>query len=112
MMSDLLGPRSIPSALAVPEEINHLKGKKRDLLVHPGGSVRLLYLECEDGEYRLRLGDILEVNMPSDAVPKTEITDGTGSLSLRAGQIRVMPAPDELTALGLSPKSVLTFYYI
>ena len=98
-MSDLAGPRSVPSAFAVSEDINHLKGKKRDLLVHPGGSVRLLYLECEDGEYRLRVGDILEVDMPADAIPKNEVTDGTGSLGMEIGQIRIMPAPEELTVL-------------
>jgi len=111
-MGDLLGPRSIPSALATSEAINHLKGKKRDVLVHPGGPIRILYLECEDGEYRLRVGDIPEVDMPTDAVPKTEVLDGTGSLSMRTGQIRIMPAPELLTVLGLSPRSVLTFYYV
>ncbi len=111
-MSDLLGPRAIPPGLAISESINHLKGNKRDVLVHPGGPVRILYLECEKGEYRLRSGDIPEIDMPADAVPKDEVLDGTGSLSMRSGQIRALPAPGLLTVLGLSPTSVLTFYYI
>jgi len=111
-MGDLRGLPSVPDALAVSDEINHLKGKKRDLLTHPGGPIRLLYLECEDGEYRMRIGNIPEVDMPDDAIPKNEVLDGTGSLSLQAGQIRTMPAPEELTVRGLSNKSVLTFYYI
>lgn len=111
-MVDLIGSPSVPVAIAVSEVVNHLKGKKRDLLVSTGGPVRLLYLECEDGDYRIRVGDILEVDMPSDAVPQNEILDGTGALGMQTGQIRVMRAPDNLTVLGLSNKSVLTFYYI
>jgi len=111
-MADRSGPLSVPDAVAVAENIFHLKGTQLTVLEHPGGSVRLLYLECEDGEYRLRVGDINDNDMPEDAIPKNEVTNGTGSLSLRAGQTRLMPAPEELTVRGLSNKSVLTLYYI
>ncbi len=111
-MADLRGPRASPNAIAIAENIFHLKGTQLTVLDHPGGAVRLLYLECEEGEYRIRIGDIDDVDMPDDAIPKDEVSNGTGSLSLRAGQIRVMPAPDELTIRGLSNKSVLTLYYV
>lgn len=111
-MGDLHGQASIPTALAISEEINHLKGKKIDVLVNPGGSVRLLYLECEEGEYRIRSGSIPELDMPDDAIPKNEVLDGTGSLGMREGQVRVLPAPREVTVRGLSSKSVLTYYYV
>ncbi len=111
-MADLRGQPASPDAVAVAENIFHLKGTQLTVLEHPGGGIRLLYLECEDGEFRLRVGDIADVNMPGDAVPKNEVTDGTGSLSLSAGQVRIMPAPEELTVRGLSNKSVLTLYYV
>jgi len=111
-MSDLRGPRASPDAVGVPEDIFHLKGKQVDVLLHPGGPIRLLYLECESGDYRLRVGNIPDVDMPKDVIPKATVTDGTGSLSLTEGQIRLMPAPEEITVRGLSKKSVLTFYYI
>ena len=111
-MADLRGPQASPDAVAVAENIFHLKGVNLTVLVHPGGAVRLLYLECEEGEYRLRVGNIADIDMPEDAIPKNEVTDGAGSLSLRAGQVRIMPAPEELTVRGLSNKSVLTLYYV
>lgn len=111
-MADLRGPRAAPDAIAIAENIFHLKGVNTTVLEHPGGAVRLLYLECEEGEYRLRIGNIPVIDMPSDAIPKDEVTDGTGSLSLRAGQVRIMPAPEALTVRGLSNKSVLTIYYV
>ncbi len=111
-MSDLRGLPASPNAVSIAENIFHLKGTQVAVLVHPGGSIRLLYLECEAGEYRIRIGDIEVIDMPSDAVPKDEVIDGTGSLGLKEGQIRVMPAPAELTVRGLSNKSVLTLYYV
>lgn len=111
-MGDLRGRPAAPDAVAVAENIFHLKGTQVAVLQHPGGGVRLLYLECEDGDYRIRVGDISSANMPTDAIPKNEVTDGTGSLGLSAGQIRVMPAPQEVTVRGLSNKSVLTLYYV
>ena len=111
-MSDRIGPVSVPSALAISEEIYHLKGKSTTVLINPGGPVRTLYLECEDGEYRIRSGDIPASQMPDDAVPKNAVINGTGSLSLREGQVRTMPAPERITVRGLSNKSVLTYYYV
>ncbi len=111
-MADLFGSPSKPAAVAVSEEINHLMGKKIDLLAKPGGPIRLLYLECERGDYRIRVGNIPAVDMPENTPPTTEVSDGSGSLSLTEGQIRVMPAPDEVTVRGLSNQSTLTFYYV
>lgn len=111
-MSDLRGTPSSPNAISIAENIFHLKGTQITVLENPGGPIRLLYLECEAGEYRIRAGDIDAIDMPDDAVPKDEVTDGTGSLSLREGQTRIMPAPKELTVRGLSNKSVLTLYYV
>jgi len=109
-MGDRLGPVSVPAGTAIAEEVNHLKGKDVTVLTNPGK--RMIYLECERGEYRIRSGDISESDMPDDAIPKHQVTDGTGSLSLQEGQVRIIPAPDELTVRGLSKKSVLTFYYV
>ena len=111
-MSDLHGSSARPAALAISEEINHLKGDKVDVITNPKGSVRLLYLECEAGEFRIRSGEIAPASMPEDAVPDDEITDGSGSLSLREGQVRVFPAPAKVTVRGLSNKSVLTYYFV
>ena len=110
-MVDLFGSPSKPAAVAVSEEINHLKGKKVDLLTKPSGPIRLLYLECEKGDYRVRVGNIPAIDMPGDTPPAGEVSDGSGSLSLTEGQIRIIPAPDEVTVSGLSNSSVLTFYY-
>ncbi len=111
-MGDLHGQPASPSALAISEEINHLKGEKVDVITNPKGSVRLLYLECEEGDYRIRSGEVTSAGMPEDAIPDDEITDGTGSLSLREGQIRIFPAPAKVTVRGLSNKSVLTYYFV
>ncbi len=111
-MADLFGSPSTPAAVAVAEGINHLKGKKINLLVKPGGPVRLLYLECEKGDYRIRIGNIPAANMPGDTPPAAEVLDGSGSLSLTEGQTRTIPAPDEVTVSGLTNPSVLTFYYV
>ncbi len=111
-MSDKRGGVSQVIELAISEEINHLKGKKVDVLINPDGEVRSLYLECENGEYRIRIGDIPDADMPDDAIPKHEVTDGIGSVSLKDGSVRVIPAPEKITVRGLSHKSVLTYYWI
>ena len=111
-MADLFGSPSRPAAVAVSEEINHLKGKKIDLLMKPSGPIRLLYLECEKGDYRIRVGTILIGDMFGDTPPTSEVLDGSGTLSLTEGQIRIIPAPEEVTVLGLTNSSVLTFYYV
>ncbi|MEE8372511.1 MAG: hypothetical protein V3R87_02080 [Dehalococcoidia bacterium] len=111
-MADLHGRPARSAALAISEEINHLKGDKVDVIINPKGSVRLLYLECEEGEFRIRSGEILPINMPDNAIPEAEVTDGSGSLSLREGQSRVFPAPAMVTVRGLSNKSVLTYYFV
>ncbi len=111
-MSDLLGSPSKPAAVAVSEAINHRMGKKVDLLTKPGGAIRLLYLECERGDYRIRVGNILDVDMPEDTPAADEVSDGSGSLSLTEGQVRIIPAPPEVTVRGLTNQSTLTFYYV
>lgn len=111
-MADLFGSASKPSAVTVAENINHLKGKKVDLLTKPSGPIRLLYLECERGDYRLRVGNIPAIDMPGDSPPSSELLDGSGSLALTEGQVRIIPAPDEMTVSGLSNQSTLTFYYV
>ena len=111
-MADLSGGgRGRPDAIAVSEDINHLTGKVRNVLMHPGGAARLLYLECESGDYRIRVGDILEADMGA-ATPPPAVSDGTGTLGLTEGQTRIIAAPQALTVLGLKNGSVLTFYYV
>lgn len=109
-MGDRFGPVPIPSGAAVSTEVNHLKGKKVDVLTNPG--TRMIYLECERGDYRIRSGDIADGDMPDDAIPRGDVSDGSGSLSLQDGQIRIIPAPEKLTVRGLSNRSVLTYYYV
>ena len=111
-MSDKRGGVTQVIDVSVPEEINHLHGQKVDVLSNSQGPVRTLYLECEAGEYRIRVGNIPSGDMPGDAVPSTEVTDGTGSLSMREGMVRAIPAPDDMTVRGLTNKSVLTYYWI
>ena len=111
-MSDKRGGVAQVIDVAVPEEVNHLLGKKVNVLVNPAGFVRTLYLECEAGEYRIRIGNISSGDMPDDAIPKSEISNGTGSLSMRTGSVRSFPAPDEITVRGLTNKSLLTYYWV
>ncbi len=111
-MSDKRGGVTQVIDVSVPEEINHLRGQKVDTLNNPQGSVRTLYLECEAGEYRIRVGNISDGDMPDDAIPSSELTDGTGSLSMREGMVRAIPAPNDMTVRGLTNKSVLTYYWI
>ena len=66
-MSDKRGGVTQVIDVSVPEEINHLRGQKVDTLNNPQGSVRTLYLECEAGEYRIRVGNI------SDGIPSPPI---------------------------------------
>ncbi len=111
-MSDIGIGGQQSSNLDVPEDINHLRGENVSVLVNPKGSTRYLYMECEEGDYRIRVGEIVPVDMPEDAVPESDVSDGTGSLSLREGAIRAIPAPDMVTVRGLSKKSVLTYYWV
>ncbi len=111
-MSDKRGGVTQVIDVSVPEEINHLRGQKVDVLNNPQGPVRTLYLECEAGEYRIRVGDISAGDMPGDAIPPNEVNDGTGSLSMREGMVRAIPAPDDMTVRGLTNKSVLTYYWV
>ena len=112
-MADLAGGgRGRPDAIAVSEEINHVTGANLDVLVSPGGAIRLLYLECERGDYRIRVGNISLVDMGMETPPSVPVSDGTGTLGLMEGQVRVLAASPELTVLGLKNNSVLTFYYV
>lgn len=112
-MADLSGGgRGRPDAIAVSEEINHVTGANLDVLASPGGAIRLLYLECERGDYRIRVGDIPLVDMGNATPPAGNVLDGTGTLGLTEGQVRVLAVPPELTVLGLKNNSVLTFYYV
>ena len=112
-MADLAGGgRGRPDAIAVSEEINHLTGANLVVLDSPEGAIRLLYMECERGDYRIRVGNIPIGDMGDNSPPLSAVFDGTGTLGLTEGQIRVLAAPPELTVLGLKNNSTLTFYYV
>lgn len=92
------------------DEVNHLVGNTATLLTKPDNSVSILYLSCEVGNFRIKNGDA--TGTITSATPSASVTDGSGTWKISEGEQITIAAPKDITVIGDSAESVLTYFWV
>ena len=86
--------------------INHLVGVTVSLL--SVGGEESLFMQVENGNFRIALGD--KTGSLTFTAPSGSVTDGSGSILLKAGDILEITKPTEITAAGDVAGAILTYW--